>query len=102
VLHLAVDHYGDGLVHLAAHHATGQVRVFLVCSLMFNLPSLHDRLQARDVAPDGLQLGAVGQLAGGMLHAQIELLAQQALQLLLPAFADMLRMSFAFITSHSP
>src|SRR5690348_13961649 len=86
VLHLALDQDGDRLVHLVADDAALEgARLLLVVAHVGGplLLRAEHALRSGDVAPDAAQLVRLAELAGALLHAQVELLLAQVQQMLL-------------------
>src|SRR6185437_2091465 len=83
MLHLALDQDGDRLVHLVADDAALEGARLLLVVAHLGAPLLlraEHELRAGDVTPDAAQLMRLAELAGTLLHAQVELLLAQVQQ----------------------
>src|SRR5690348_1060834 len=89
MLDLALDQHGDRLVHLVAGDAALEgTRLLLFLNLSVAhvgrplLLAAEHEFRAGDVTPNAAKLVRLGELAGTLLHAQVELLLAQVQQML--------------------
>src|SRR3989344_5671211 len=67
----------------AAAAFTSPEGVFVFSVITLSCLLVHDGAQTGNIAPHLLQIGSIRQLCRGLLHAQIELLTQHGVELLL-------------------